>query len=661
MQTSRADLERKSCMGSDNKYYITTPIYYPSDRLHIGHAYTSTAADAIARWHRFNGKDVLFLTGSDEHGQKIERIAKDRGVEPKAYVDEIVGTFKQLWDKYDITYDDFIRTTDTRHHKVAQEVFQRIYDKGDIYKDTYEGWYCTPCEAFWVETRLEDGKCPDCGRLVELIEEESYFFKLSKYAERLLEHIKENPDFIRPASRRNEMVNFIKSGLEDLCVSRTTFDWGIPVPFDEKHVIYVWVDALTNYLTGAGFLDDEAKFAKYWPAELHLVGKEITRFHTIIWPILLMALDLPLPKTVFGHGWLLFGDEKMSKSRGNVVDPMELADEFGVDAIRYFLLREISFGQDGSFTREALIERINADLANDLGNLLHRSVAMIDRYRDGVIPSGGSFTELEKALQDKARQTVGSVGGHIDRLEINAALASIWRLVGRTNKYIDEAAPWALNKAGDHDRLDTVLYHLAETLRILALLVKSFMPTSAAKMWTQLGTGKNIETCTIEDTTWGGTEPQTKVQKGNPIFPRLDPDEVHEDEDRKEKPEVEKIQKEAEAKPQADTKPMVSINDFAKLDLRVAEVVEAEPVSGADRLLCLQIKVGAETRQIVAGIAQHYAPEDLIGKRIVVIVNLKPAKVRGVVSEGMLLAASAASELGLVSVENDIPSGAPVK
>lgn len=652
-------------MGNKGKYYITTPIYYPSDRLHIGHAYTSTIADSLARWHRFNGKDVLFLTGSDEHGQKIERIAKSQGIEPKEYVDKIVGTFKTLWDKYDITYDEFIRTTDERHQEVVQEVFQRVYAKGDIYKDTYEGWYCTPCEAFWVETRLEDGNCPDCGRPVELVKEESYFFKLSKYADRLLQHIEDHPEFIRPESRRNEMVNFIKNGLEDLCVSRTTFDWGIPVPIDEKHVIYVWFDALTNYLTGAGFLQDGAKFAQYWPADLHLVGKEIVRFHTIIWPIILMALDLPLPKTVFGHGWLLFGDEKMSKSKGNVVDPMELADEFGVDAIRYFLLREISFGQDGSFTRQALIDRINADLANDLGNLLHRSIAMIIRYRDGVIPSFGPITELEKELQQLAIATVTEVGEHIEKLELNAALSAIWRLVARTNKYIDEAAPWSLNKAGDDERLDTVLYHLAESLRILALLIKSFLPNTGAKMWAQLGIDTDLELCQIEDTAWGGLKPQTKVQKGDPIFPRIELDDnTSDDTSDEESLQTDAKPQEAGGKTVVQTKldkPLVDIDDFAKLDLRVAEIMQAESVPGADRLLQLQIKIGTEERQIVAGIAQHYRPEDLVGKHIVVVANLKPAKVRGVVSEGMLLAASTADGLGLITVERDIPSGAQVK
>ncbi len=648
-------------MGDKGKYYITTPIYYPSDKLHIGHAYTSTIADSIARWHRFNGKDVLFLTGSDEHGQKIERIAKSRGIEPKAYVDRIVGTFKALWQKYDITYDDFVRTTDERHRKVVQEVFQRIYAKGDIYKDTYEGWYCTPCEAFWVENKLVDGNCPDCGRPVELVKEESYFFRMSKYADRLLQHIQEHPEFIRPESRRNEMVNFIKSGLEDLCVSRTTFDWGIPVPIDENHVIYVWFDALTNYLTGSGFLQDEAAFARYWPADLHLVGKEIVRFHTIIWPIILMALDLPLPKTVFGHGWLLFGDDKMSKSKGNVVDPMELADEFGVDPVRYFLLREISFGQDGSFTRQALIDRINADLANDLGNLLHRSVAMIIRYRDGIIPQAGPATELEQDLRQLVSTTVEEVGKHIADLELNAALSAIWRLIGRTNKYIDEAAPWVLSKAGENERLDTVLYHLAETLRILALLIKSFLPTTGSKMWAQLGIDEDLQLCQVEDTQWGGLQPHTRVQKGDPIFPRIELDDVTD----VEKPAVAAAEgPKAGGKTMDQTeagKPLVSIDDFAKLELRVAEIKKAEPVPGADRLLQLQITIGSEERQIVAGIAQHYQPEDLIGKHIVVVANLKPAKVRGVVSQGMLLAASTTDSLGLITVEKDIPSGAQVK
>ncbi|NMB47131.1 MAG: methionine--tRNA ligase [Firmicutes bacterium] len=650
-------------MGSTEKYYITTPIYYPSDRLHIGHAYTTTIADSLARWHRFTGKDVLFLTGSDEHGQKIERAAASLGIRPKEYVDKIVGTFKDLWQKYNISYDDFVRTTDERHHRVVQEVFRRIYDKGDIYKGEYEGWYCTPCEAFWVENKLEDGNCPDCGRQVELIKEESYFFRLSKYADRLLQHIEEHPEFIQPESRRNEMVNFIKSGLEDLCVSRTTFDWGIPVPIDDQHVIYVWFDALTNYLTGAGFLQDDIAFTKYWPADLHLVGKEIIRFHTIIWPITLMALDLPLPKTIFGHGWLLFDHDKMSKSKGNVVDPVELANEYGVDAVRHFLLREISFGQDGNFSHRALIERINADLANDLGNLLHRSVAMIIRYRDGVIPQPHGLTDLERDLQQLAGSTAKDVGRTMDDLEVNAAISAIWRLIARANKYVDEAEPWVLNKTEQNDRLDTVLYHLAETLRIITLLIKSFLPETGEKMWVQLGIRKELDSCCLEDIAWGGLEPGTKVVKSDPIFPRIDLEEVLTKSQEGSHEVEEKQQVGGNEMDQAKTvgKPQISIEDFAKLDLRVAEITAAEPVSGADRLLKLQVTIGTEKRQIVAGIAQHYDPESLVGKHIVVVANLKPAKLRGELSEGMLLAASTTDSLGLITIDRDLPSGAQVK
>ncbi len=653
-------------MDGKGKYYITTPIYYPSDRLHIGHAYTTTIADSLARWHRFTGKDVLFLTGSDEHGQKIERVATSLGVKPQAYVDKIVGSFKDLWQKYNISYDDFVRTTEERHHRVVQEVFRRVYAKGDIYKGEYEGWYCTPCEAFWVENKLQDGDCPDCGRPVELVKEESYFFRLSKYAKRLLRHIEEHPDFIRPESRRNEMVNFIKNGLEDLCVSRTTFDWGIPVPIDDEHVIYVWFDALTNYLTGAGFLQDEVAFGHYWPADLHLVGKEIMRFHTIIWPIILMALDLPLPKTVFGHGWLLLDHDKMSKSKGNVVDPVALADEFGVDAIRYFLLREVSFGQDGNFSRQALIERINADLANDLGNLLHRSIAMLLRYRDGIVPGPGESTDLERDLEQLASSTARDVNKHIEGLELNAALSAIWRLVGRANKYIDEAEPWVLHKSGQSERLDTVLYHLAETLRIIVLLIKSFLPETGDKMWVQLGIKQDLGSCSFADTAWGRIEPGTQVVKGEPVFPRIDLDALMEAEEAtkvaEEKQETKNtLTQETTTQTKVEETPQVSIEDFAKLDLRVAEVKAAEPIPGADRLLKLQIAIGTEQRQIVAGIAKHYTPEALVGKHIVVVANLKPAKLRGVLSEGMLLAASTSDSLGLVTVEKDLPSGARVK
>ena len=497
-----------------NKFYITTPIYYPSDRLHIGHAYTTTVADSLARWHKFLGKEVRFLTGSDEHGQKIQRIAKERGVTPQEYVDRIVATFKDLWQRLNIEYDDFVRTTEPRHQRAVQEVFQRVYDQGDIYMSKYEGWYCTPCETFWVENKLVDGNCPDCGRPVELVEEESYFFKLSKYQDRLLKHIEENPEFIQPESRRNEMINFIKEGLEDLCVSRTTFDWGIPVPVNEKHVIYVWFDALTNYLTGVGFPDNREQLEQWWPAELHLVGKEIMRFHTIIWPIILMALDLPLPKTVFGHGWLLFDDDKMSKSKGNVVDPVALIDEFGVDPIRYFLLREISFGQDGNFSRTALIERTNADLANDLGNLLNRSLAMLNRYFDGIIPAPNELEEIDQALVQASEETVAKMIQLIDKYKINDALAVLWQLIGRGNKYIDETAPWALAKDPEkQERIQTVMYCIFELQRITALVLKSFVPTTSARIWEQLGIEEDLNALLIDAAQWGGLKPGTVTKK----------------------------------------------------------------------------------------------------------------------------------------------------
>lgn len=639
------------------RFYLTTPIYYPSDHLHIGHAYTTTVADSLARWHRFAGRDVYFVTGSDEHGQKIQRAAAAKGVSPQAYVDEIVASFKVLWDKMHIEYDDFVRTTEPRHHRAVQTVFQKIYDQGDIYKSTYKGWYCTPCETFWVESRLEDGNCPDCKRPVELLEEESYFFRLSKYAPRLLEHIEKHPEFIQPESRRNEMVNFIKGGLEDLCVSRTTFDWGIPVPNIENHVVYVWFDALTNYLTALGYPDETELMEKWWPADLHLVGKEIVRFHTIIWPIMLMALELPLPKTVFGHGWLLFDSDKMSKSKGNVVDPLVLIDEFGVDPIRYFLMREVSFGQDGNFNRKALIERTNADLANDLGNLLNRTLSMLERYFDGVVPNPGENNEIDRTLIAFANELGSNVDALLKDLKLNEALIKIWQLVGRANKYVDERAPWNLAKEEDKSELGTVMYNLVETLRILALLVKSFLPETGEKIWNQLGL-EDLDSHDLADIKWGGLVPGTVTKKGDPIFPRI---EVEKGE---EAPVAESKVKVVETKV-AEEKPenvLIGIEDFMKCELVVAEVVEAGPVEGADRLLKLQVDIGAEKRQIVAGIAQHYAPADLVGRRIIVVKNLKPAKLRGELSQGMLLAASTPDgKLELVSVSSAIPAGSKVK
>lgn len=647
-----------------DRFYISTPIYYPSDRLHIGHAYTTVVADSYARWNKFAGREVLFVTGSDEHGQKIERIAKTKGVQPQEYVDAIVSTFQQLWKRLNIEYDDFVRTTEPRHHKAVQTVFQKIYDKGDIYKSVYKGWYCTPCETFWVESKLVDGNCPDCGRSVELVEEESYFFKLSKYADRLLKHIEEHPEFIQPESRRNEMVSFIKSGLEDLCVSRTTFDWGIPVPINEQHVIYVWFDALTNYLTAAGYPDNQERLEKWWPADVHLVGKEIMRFHTIIWPIILMALDLPLPKTVFGHGWLLFDNDKMSKSKGNVVDPNLLIDEFGVDPIRYFLMREISFGQDGNFSRRALIERTNADLANDLGNLLNRTLAMLNKYFDGVVPEPQDATDLDKQFVQSAQGLGRLIDQDLANFKLNEALSRIWQLIGRANKYVDERAPWALAKEdATKGQLATVMYNLVEVLRITALLIKSFLPETGEKIWAQLGIAEPIAETTLGDTEFGGLKPGTVTKKGDPIFPRRELDKEDEVE--------EEVPKASAAKPQVEQKPevknesgegLITIDDFAKCELVVAEVLEADRVKGADRLLKLQVNVGDEQRQIIAGIAQHYTPEEMVGRRIIVVKNLKPAKLRGELSQGMLLAASTPDgRLEIVSVSNNIPAGSRVK
>jgi methionyl-tRNA synthetase len=636
-------------------FYITTPIYYPSDKLHIGHAYCTTIADAIARYKRLADFDVFFLTGSDEHGQKIQRKAQENGITPKQYVDKIVASFKQLWEKLSISNDDFIRTTETRHRDVVQTIFQRIYDQGDIYKASYEGWYCTPCETFWLERQLTDGKCPDCGRPVEMLQEESYFFRMSKYQDRLLKYIEENPDFIQPTTRRNEMINFIKGGLEDLCVSRTTFDWGIPVPFDTKHVVYVWFDALTNYITAAGYLDDRSKFAKYWPADIHLVGKEIVRFHSIIWPIILMALGIELPKMVFGHGWLVVEGDKMSKSKGNVIDPLALIDAFGPDAIRYFLLREIMLGNDGNFSREALINRINADLANDLGNLLHRTLSMINRFNDGVIAAPGEVAEIDNELIKLAHNTAADYERNMDHQEINTTLKDLWALISRANKYIDETGPWALAKdPAKKGRLNTVLYNLAETLRIVAILVSPFMPNTAPRIWKQLGIETDFASVRLADSQhWGLLPVGTKVAKPEPIFPRI--------EEKEEKAEDTKQQSPAQKAPVAvEEVPEVTIDDFAKMDLRVAKVLTAEKVKGADKLLKLTVDIGNEERTIVSGIAKHYTPEELVGKEVVMIVNLKPAKIRGIESRGMILAASCDDKLTVVSATG-MPAGSKVK
>ncbi|MGE5560851.1 MAG: methionine--tRNA ligase [Chloroflexota bacterium] len=658
-------------MDTRETYYITTPIYYPSDNLHIGHAYTTVAADALARFQRLKGKDVIFLTGTDEHGQKIQRKAENLGMPPQQFVDGIVRNIKSLWETLDIRYDDFIRTTEPRHERVVQEVFRRIYERGDIYKSEYEGLYCTPCEAFWLERQLVDGKCPDCGRPVEKVREESYFFRISKYADRLLKHIEDNPDFIQPVSRRNEMVAFIKQGLQDLCVSRTSFTWGVPVPIDPKHVIYVWFDALTNYITAAGWPSDPDKFNRYWPADVHLVGKEIVRFHTIIWPIILMALDLPLPKKVFGHGWLVLEGGKMSKSKGNVVDPLVLIAKYGVDAVRYFLLREVPFGADGFYSEEALISRTNVDLANDLGNLLSRTAAMIGKFCDNRIPEPVA-SEDDGVLSDLARSVVAEFEANMDQCEISVALVELGRLIGRANKYIDENAPWDLAKAPDkRARLNTVMYNLAETLRLTAVALTPFLPTAPAQIWRQLGIDRPISDCKWPaDAAWGLLTPGLVVRRGDPIFPRIDPKIAL-----AQQPEGQTAP--AGAAPAATAAPapapavaaaapavpaeLVSIDDFRKFDLRVAKVVAAERVPKADKLLRLTLDVGGQQRQIVAGIALHYTPEQITGKSIVIIANLQPAKIRGIESNGMLLAASDNERLFVLTPDGDIPSGARCK
>ena len=666
-------MERKS-------FYITTPIYYPSAKLHIGHAYCTTIADSIARFKRLAGYDVFFLTGSDEHGQKIQQKAEEAGVTPIEYVDNIVATFQNLWKRLDISNDDFIRTTEERHKKVVQEIFRRIYDKGDIYKGEYKGLYCTPCESYWTEHQLdENGCCPDCGRPVQEVSEEAYFFKMSNYADKVLKHIEDNPDFIQPVSRRNEMINFIKQGLDDLCISRTSFDWGIPVPIDEKHVIYVWFDALTNYLTPIGFMDDTAKFNKYWPADIHLVGKEIVRFHSIIWPCILMALDLPLPKQIYGHGWLIVDGDKMSKSKGNVIDPNLLIDEFGADTIRYFLLREVAIGQDGNFSRDALITRINSDLANDLGNLLHRTMNMIGKFQGGVIEAATTRNEIDESLINDAMDAVRKFESGMESMGISQAIKDVWAFISRANKYIDETMPWALAKdESKKAELATVMYNLAESLRIVSGLISPYMPQTAPKIYAQLGFADDFSKVTLDDLReWGGTPAGQHIGEAEQLFPRIEVEDRKDDaaaiaarnkqakqeKRQKQKEQQQKNQQKAE-KNNKDVKSKgnddeISIEDFTKIHLRVVKVQSVERMEGTDKLLKLKVDLGTEQREIVSGIAEHYKPDDLVGKTVVMVINLKPTKIRGILSQGMILTAYKGDEMKVLDV--DMPIGSRIK